>query len=370
MANQTAAETASLTRTALVDSVRAHLVSDVPTGIFLSGGIDSTALVALVREAGLAGAVDTFSIGVDDADLDESRLASRTAKHFQTNHQVTQLNAQTCESIFYDFIKSVDQPSIDGINTYTISSLARKEGMKVVLSGLGGDELFGGYPSFTKVPQLRRWAAGLGFIPGLAGLTGSLLERYSSSHRLRRVGSMLKRPTNMVSAFRAFRGVFSTSEAQRLAKHFSGAEMKGKCVTINELSGAGLMNDLDAVSECELTMYMRNQLLRDSDVMSMAHGLELRLPYVDKILFENVAQLPAAKRLRQGKQLLLEAVPEIPHWIRGRPKRGFMFPYETWLAAKWGDMMSSVDRWIPCANPTWYQRWAVFMLQNWMNEGE
>jgi asparagine synthase (glutamine-hydrolysing) len=111
---------------------------------------------------------------------------------------------------------------------------------------------------------------------------------------------------------------------------------------------------------------MRNQLLRDSDVMSMAHGLELRVPFVDKRLFETLATLPATQRLQPGKKLLLQAVPEIPEWVANQPKRGFTFPYEKWLEASWGDSFHTVTKSIPFPNPTWYQRWALFMLERWI----
>jgi asparagine synthase (glutamine-hydrolysing) len=111
---------------------------------------------------------------------------------------------------------------------------------------------------------------------------------------------------------------------------------------------------------------MRNQLLRDSDVMSMACGLELRLPFVDSHLVDAIGHLPASQRLQTGKQLLVDAVPEIPNWVRNQPKRGFVFPFEKWLGGTLNESFSSATSSIPFSNPTWYQRWAVFMLDHWL----
>jgi asparagine synthase (glutamine-hydrolysing) len=124
----------------------------------------------------------------------------------------------------------------------------------------------------------------------------------------------------------------------------------------------------DEVSLCELSLYMRNQLLKDSDVMSMSQGLELRVPFVDRTLFDSVAGIPAAIRLRQGKQLLIEALPEIPQWVVNQPKRGFLFPYQRWAYTTWGGLFAEANARIPINQPTWYQSWSVFMLDRWLEQ--
>ena len=134
------------------------------------------------------------------------------------------------------------------------------------------------------------------------------------------------------------------------------------------LPQATAQDERDAVSECELSLYMRNQLLKDSDVMSMAHGLELRVPFVDRALFDRVSRIPADLRLRPGKQMLIDAVPEIPEWVVNQPKRGFVFPFDQWLNAKWGEAFHESSAKIPFPNPTWYQRWSAFMLATWMDK--
>lgn len=357
-------EAASSIRAALLDSVKHHFVSDVPVGIFLSGGIDSTVLLALARAAGFSG-IKTFSIGVDDQALDESGVARETARHFGSEHHELQLSGSIAEESFAEFLQCGDQPSIDGFNTYTVSRFARHCGMKVVLSGLGGDEMFGGYPSFSTVPELARFSRMAGCVPPLAGLLGNLLERFGSTTRVRRLGTMFARPPGIQSAYRAFRSTFSLKSARILAQRYV-PDLPREVSDYDPGMRIYPTNDLDQVSKLELSRYMRNQLLKDSDTMSMAHGLELRVPFVDRVLFETVARVPAAQRLRPGKQMLLDAVPEVPANIAKAHKRGFIFPFEKWLQASWGNEFEKATRTMPDANPTWYQRWSVFVLERWL----
>ena len=350
-------------RQSLLDSVNAHFVSDVPVGIFLSGGIDSTALVALARASGHE-RIETFSIGVDDARMDETAAAEQTAKFFGTNHHTLRLDAEQGQLLFAKFLGAMDQPTIDGLNTYAVSSFAQKNGMKVVLSGLGGDELFGGYKSFEVVPRLHALSRAMHRVPLGGTIAGWMLERNSFSAKSRRVGSMLRLPATVKNAYRAFRGIFSLHEAKLLASRYLECSY-GSLPDLPNYDVRAL--DLrDAVSECEITLYMRNQLLRDSDVMSMAHGLELRVPLVDRVLFERLSCVRADLRLRSGKQMLLEAVPEVPGWIKNQTKRGFVFPFEKWLGQKWGEDFAEADRKLPFKNPTWFKRWAVYMLDHWL----
>lgn len=350
-------------REALLDTMRAHFVSDVPVGIFLSGGIDSTLLAALARKVGQED-IATFSIGVDDERLDESSVARRTAAQFGTRHQELRLDADTARHQFAAYLRAIDQPSIDGFNTFTVSAFAHQCGMKVVLSGLGGDEMFGGYKSFEQVPRLSALARAARIVPGLAAVSGRQLERRSSSHKIRRIGSLLQTPGTIRDASLCLRGIFSTHEARMLAAGYLGCAWQD--IPVDAQAEVEAADPRDAVSECELRFYMRNQLLKDSDVMSMAHSLELRVPLVDRVLFERVARIPASLRLRAGKQMLLEAVPEIPEWVAGATKRGFVFPFEKWLGQGWGDAFARATNRAPFKNPTWYQRWSIFMFDTWL----
>ena len=350
------------TRTALLDSVEQHFVSDVPVGIFLSGGVDSTALLALARAIGKKD-VHTFSVGVDSVALDESSIARRTAAHFGSTHHELLLDDKRGLETFGQFLESVDQPTIDGLNTFTVSRFAREQGAKVVLSGLGGDEVFGGYSTFQRVPFLRQCSQIVRSVPGGRAVFKKLIESGKLPKRLQRLEPLLKRPLTIGDSYRIFRGINSHGDASKLAAHFTGsAPDEGKQPRF-EPAANGV---LDAMSELELTCYMRNQLLKDSDVMSMAHGLELRVPLVDSALFAAVAQLPASLRLRAGKQLLIEAVPEIPEWVRNQPKRGFLFPYAQWLeTSQWKNLFANSLKNLPVPTAAWYQRWSVFVFEHW-----
>lgn len=357
-----AAEAASRLRLALLDSVRHHFISDVPVGIFLSGGIDSTLLLALARELGHE-KISTFSIGVDDPGLDESSVARRTATHFSADHHEKRLDDHAGRAIFDQFITCIDQPSIDGFNAFTVSAFAREHGMKVVLSGLGGDEIFGGYPSFSQVPRLSRISRLLGTVPGVRQVAGRLMERYSKSNRTRRIGTFFQSDPCVATAYRAYRAIFSRKDALSLTAHYTGvAEVPRHARPAYAMPPTAE----DEVSLCEITGYMRNQLLKDSDVMSMAHGLELRVPLVDRVLFDTVASVPAALRLRSGKRYLLDAVPEIPSWVAEQPKRGFLFPYQRWAEASWSQLFERLPINHLGVTPSWYQRWSLLVLQHWL----
>ena len=353
-------------RNALIESTRRHFVSDVPVGIFLSGGIDSTALLALARHIGVKD-IDTFSIGVDDPQLDESSTAARTAAHFQTRHHELRLDAEAGRVRFEEFINHSDQPSIDGFNTYTVSAFAKEKGLKVVLSGLGGDELFAGYPSFEKVPSLVRQAKWLAMVPGLAQHAGLMLEYRFQSHRIRRLGAFLQGPLTIARAYGAFRGIFSRRSARMMAARYAGVPLAEFLKSLGEpVEEPFTGNALDEVSRCELSRYMRHQLLKDSDVMSMAHSLELRVPLVDRRLFEAVSSIPAAIRLQQGKRLLVDALPELPSWVIHQRKKGFLFPYKQWAQSSWSSVFEQVNARLPVRSPTWYQTWCAFMLDRWL----
>lgn len=348
----------AVTREALLDSVRHHFVSDVPVGVFLSGGIDSTAILALANETGHRG-ISSFSIAVDDAAADESPVARRTAAHFGSDHHEMSLDAGVAKALFGQFLQHLDQPSIDGLNTFTVSSLARRHGMKVVLSGLGGDELFGGYSSFTKIPKMLRLHPVLSRVPGLP----AMLRRGKPQHR--RMADFLQSPGSVEDAFGALRGIFSKPEAAKLTEWITGSSLQPAPLqeTRDDSISANDLDSKDAISRLEITRYMRNQLLRDSDVMSMAHSLELRVPFVDSVLAAKVAQIPASQRLRPSKALLTDAVPEVPAWVVNQKKRGFLFPYQKWLGSEWGRAFDEATAGAPVSTSLWYQKWSVFVLR-------
>ncbi len=357
----------AVTRAALDDSIRRHFVSDVPVGIFLSGGIDSTSLVALARANGFD-KLKTACISFDEEKFNEGHLAAETAAHFRTEHYDCRLSADDGRRLLGEFLEHCDQPSNDGFNTFCVSKVAHELGLRVVLSGLGGDELFGGYHSFQLIPKMLRWHRWLGYTGLLRRIAGTAGQRLGRSPRAQRFGTYLRSPGRITDAYWAVRGFFTPSEARKLADYYLGRQddfARNEWITGTHRDQATLLDD---VCHLELNGYMRNQLLRDSDVMSMAWGLELRVPFVDHRLVDAITCIPAEIRLAPGKRLLLAAVPEIPSWIAGRPKRGFAFPFDRWLSAQWGDLFEQLRRKSPVPLTTWYRQWCLFTLGNFIRQ--
>jgi asparagine synthase (glutamine-hydrolysing) len=360
----THAEAVTQTREALEETVRRHFVSDVPVGIFLSGGVDSTALVALARKIGVR-QLRTFCISFADPKYDESNIAERTARHFQTEHYDRRLDSTSGKALLRQFLGRLDQPSIDGFNTFCVARHAHDHGAKVVLSGLGGDELFAGYRSFSAVPKMASVARWLTLAGPIRTSVGRALETAMSRPRDRRLGSFLAGPPSMAAAYWAMRGIFTPNEARLLAGRYVG-DANGEDSAALHFHVPPQPTPADVVSYLEITRYMRNQLLRDSDVMSMAWGLELRVPYVDPRLIEALVRIPAQFRLATGKRLLLDAVPEIPDWVANHPKRGFAFPFEDWIGDDWRDLFARLDAESPVPLRSWYRRWCLFALESFI----
>jgi asparagine synthase (glutamine-hydrolysing) len=359
------AEAISRTRKALDESLNRHFVSDVPVGIFLSGGIDSTALVAMAKSLG-HDKPKTFCISFDDPGFNEGSLAARTAQHFGADHTDWRMSAEEGQSMVHDYLDAMDQPSNDGFNTYCVSRLAHEKGMKVVLSGLGGDELFAGYPSFQKIPQLLNLHRLLGLVPG-SSTAARFVSRYLGGLRSDRIADFLSSPGSVIDAWSAVRGFFTEKEAYILIRDWLGLELDANsCSAENDLDVDLQGTIADQVSACEISGYMRNQLLRDSDVMSMRWGLELRVPFVDRTLVDNVGKISASQRLKHGKKLLIDAVPEIPEWIRAQPKRGFAFPFQRWVQQEWSGTFEDIVDGCPIPTVTWYRTWCLFALKHFL----
>lgn len=357
------AEPTEYLRDALLQSVKRHFVSDVPVGVFLSGGIDSSAVVALAKVAGYQD-LRTFSISLDDPDLNEGDVASRTAKHFGTRHTDWRLTGTAGAGLLDEFIDKIDRPTIDGFNTFCVSKVAHDAGLKVVLSGLGGDELFGGYQTFYRVPLLLGWGTVLNSIPTFRQWVGRMLEQALPGSPLRRMGSFLEGPLTIESAYQTVRGVFTPAEAASLCRNYLGDEVLFQKTTVEPLISG--VSARDAVAQLEIERYMRNQLLRDSDVFSMAFSLELRVPFVDRQLVEAAARIPAAERLAKGKQLLVNAVPEIPEWVVNRKKQGFVFPFANWMKDEWRTILAERNTLAGVPLASWYQKWSIFVLEKWL----
>jgi len=320
------------TRAALVDSVTAHLVADVPVGVFLSGGVDSAALVSAAHAAGRQ--VHTYTVTVDDAGYSEAREAQAVATRFQTVHHTLRVDASTVATDWPHILSHLDQPTGDAVNTFYASRAVAATGVKAVLSGVGGDEVFGGYPSFRRLPKALRWARALGpIVPGAARVAGLAAPAWRAA-KWRHFASSCGASAE---AYRALRGFLMPAELPAMCgPALAGDHEAASRVSALErewLSPVGAETPEATVARLESTAYLRAQLLRDVDVMSMAHGLEVRVPFVDDPLIRAVwPAVGADPRWLAGKRLLVEAAPHpLPESVTGAPKRGFTLPFEQWM---------------------------------------
>lgn len=348
---------------ALKESIGYHFISDVPVGIFLSGGIDSSAVVALARKSQF-GELRTYSIGFEESEWNEGEIAQKVAQNFDTKHTEYQITANIVKDLFPQFLQAIDQPSIDGFNTFCVSKIAHEDGIKVVLSGLGGDELFGGYASFYQIPKMVNFGQKFQLVKPVLNHIGKLLEYHSNNPKIKRLGDFFQQTPNTINAYRSFRGIFSHWEAINIINKYLPEQniMRPDHISLSEK----LPSIEDEISLLEITYYMRNQLLRDSDVMSMNWGLELRVPLVDRVLLETISSIPSNIRLKSGKELLVKSVPELPEFVYNRPKKGFIFPFEKWLNTELNDMFSDSQLNANIPVTSWYRKWSLGMLEYWV----
>jgi asparagine synthase (glutamine-hydrolysing) len=320
---------------ALADSVAAHLVSDVPVAVFLSAGLDSSLVAALARRhhPGITTLTVRFP-SLQGTHADEGPLAARVAATLGTDHSELSLPAEELRSLWPAAVAAMDQPSIDGFNTFVIARAAHTAGFKVVLSGLGGDELLGGYPSFRDVPRVLR-AARLGrALPGLGSLWPTLTSGIGSP----KTAGLLRYGATLPGAYLLRRGLFLPEElpgllgveaaAAALRDHDPLADAAAALAEPTPVAAADLAADpWLAVHQLETTRYLRHQLLRDSDWAAMAHSVELRVPLVDPVLREHAARRGFAPARHGGKAAAVrEAAPELPAELLARKRTGFYVP--------------------------------------------
>ena len=365
-----------LVQTSIASSLQAHKLSDVPVALFLSSGIDSSALLALDNDS--SALLPSLSIGFEEARYNESHGAAAIANHFGSPFQVELINKKTASNLVPSFLDAIDQPSVDGFNSFCISAMAKKLGFKVAISGLGGDELFGGYPSFKKIPTLLKLHRRLGILRPAAA---RWLEK-SKSHRSLRLAHFLRNPASPTAAHSCFRGLFSPSEIDKLLQQWGIANsvvakpwIAPNFVEPDPQPGTEDVPQLgDAIAWLETDSYMGQQLLRDSDVYSMAHGVELRLPFVDAKLFREIAQLPSPKRLLSGKRALLLAIPALRKILNKQKKQGFSFPFQAWFVPAAGSLKLGDTRYDLPSTPAdldlkpWARSWALVVLNVWLNK--
>lgn len=320
-----AADALDAARRALEESVRAHLVSDVPVGVLLSAGLDSSLVAALARRncAGPLRAVSVAFEAFGGMDADEAPLARQTARSLGLDPVVRCFASRELEELFPRALLAMDQPSIDGFNTWLVSLAAREAGLKVVLSGIGGDELFGSYPSFRQVPRLAAWSDHGRALP-LLGRVLALLARRTGRPKL---AGLLKQDHGLAGAYFLRRGLFLPEELPSLVGDDVAAAGLAAYDPFADAERFGAPDGWACVQRMESGLYLRNQLLRDADWASMAHSVELRTPLVDATL-RAALQVQAFEPARsRGKRALVSALfPELPAAVLARRKRGFAIP--------------------------------------------
>ncbi|MBK9519492.1 MAG: asparagine synthase (glutamine-hydrolyzing) [Anaeromyxobacter sp.] len=342
----------------LEETVRLHLASDVPLAVFLSGGIDSSAVANLAQRA-TGGAVHTFTLAFEEQALNEGPVARRIAEAIGTRHQEVLLTEQRFVGQLEAALDSLDQPTFDGLNSFYMSHAIRQAGFTVALAGTGGDELFGGYGSFRDLPRLHRASRAVGWLPrdllvAAARLGTSRLRGGDAAlppqNRWAKLPDMVRHGDDLVALYQLAYALFLPSYQRELVG-------RGVTETLEVGLPAAMRQRLEAetarrspvsaVSVLEQRLFLGERLLRDNDVASMAASLEQRVPLVDQALFQAVDRMPDATRYAPtGKKALLRRI-----GLRGldpalfdRPKSGFVMPFDRWIRAGLRQVMDSTLR--------------------------
>jgi asparagine synthase (glutamine-hydrolysing) len=389
-----AASPASQVRSLLEDSVRRHLIADVPIGVFLSSGIDSTAIAALATS--VQGGIQTFTVAFPDTAFSEAKIARQTADLLGTQHCETVLSGDEMVSRLGEAISALDQPSMDGINTYFVCWAARQAGLKVALSGLGSDEIFGGYSSFRATTQIRRLAWAAAVVPqALRKFIGSGIRRTnffeSSPDAFRKALAAWLQPNLFPHPYFFTRALFAPQAftSRMRASTVQWDSMPWFRWLASAVKRSRSMDRFTQVSWLELRSYMVNTLLRDTDAMSMRNSLEVRVPFLDTPLVEYVLALPESAKRGSGrpKALLIEALGNLlPEAVVNQPKRTFTFPWEYWMRGKLGERVAvGLGDWAPALGEvldvkfgqsvwrnfllgrrTWSRPWSLYVLNEWI----
>ncbi|MDW8002912.1 MAG: asparagine synthase (glutamine-hydrolyzing) [Deltaproteobacteria bacterium] len=379
-------------RLKLAEIVRSQLISDVPLGAFLSGGIDSSAIVALMKQADL-GPVRTFSLVFEEEPYDERQWSRLVAQKFNTEHTEVLLTGEEVIKNIDQALCAFDQPSMDGLNTYFVSKAAKESGLTVALSGVGGDELFGGYSGFRKA----RLASRIKFLSGLLSngiaqqVERFLLPKYGIEPLRRLLGvAGTKLPPYFFT-----RRVLSDVQIKNLISQDLWEKRPWEATAFSHIiEHISKMDPINQISAFEMTTYMRNTLLRDTDQMSMAHALEVRVPLIDPELVEFLMKIPGNFKLdsKVPKPLLTRPLDGlIPKECIFRPKRGFELPFDFWLKSALKHEMESsfLSTDIPekiwpfsksglrtlwqnflKTRVSWSKVWGLYVLLRWLRQNE
>ena len=375
----------------LVDSMRNHLVSDVPVLLFLSGGTDSACLAAAARKAG-AQNLSAMTVGFGEAEFDETELSRRTTRALDIPHQVVTLDATRVTAGLDHAIWSLDQPSVDGLNSYWISKLAAEAGFKVALSGQGGDELFGGYESlawFERFTAVARWAR-----PLPAALFGRVLDQQALPFRWRKLSYLMGADDPFVASQMAVKVLFLDRDVTGLLSPALGqnghhAEARNHLAYWSKLVEREDL--LERLAFMDIHTHLQPRLLRDLDATSMAHSIEVRPVFLDHRLVEFLLPVPSETRIQQKRLLLDAAKSFLPRNLledlETRRKRTFTFPFKRWITRDLHGAMQETfsqqrlgsrqvlefgavdDLWRRYerseASVGWSRIWSLFVLQRW-----
>ena len=322
----------------LQQSVREHLLSDVPVGVFLSAGLDSTIIASLAARE--TNQLRTFTVGfADNPEMSESQPAADTARRLGAQHTEIQLLAKDAEQACLPWLQALDRPSIDGLNTFIISRAIRSQGIVVALSGLGGDELFGGYATFRTVPRLARILRSAGWLPPWSRrLLSSAITVGRPSAVVQKAGDMAQRGPDVFELCLQMRRLMSDRQLADLGVDASALGLTRSFLlpeTFNRLKGDSVSDDVWNISRWESRFYMSNMLLRDTDAIGMSQSLEIRVPFLDRRVLDYAYALPGQSRLPKsapGKYLLRRCFADmLPEELACRSKTGFTLPIGRWL---------------------------------------
>jgi asparagine synthase (glutamine-hydrolysing) len=382
-------------RTALEDAVSSHLIADVPVGVFLSSGLDSSAIAALASR--LHPGIVTLTVIFPEKQFSEERLARRTASLIGSTHHEILISGGEMLSHLDTVLSSFDQPSMDGINTWFVSRAARQASLKVALSGLGGDELFGGYPSFSRTARLQRIASSMRALPApLRSISAFAIETLAGKSRADAARKFTAAWRSGASStlphpFFYTRTLFTPDAALRLLRGASSLppQTPWSAWLVDAAGAASRMDDFAAVSWLEIRSYMLSTLLRDTDSMSMAHSLEVRVPLLDIPLVEFVLSLTESQKRPSPapKALFVEAVRDLlPPELLAQPKRTFTLPWVEWLRGPLRERVAaSLSNLVPpladvldssrvtrvwqdflASRTSWSRPWSLFVLNEWV----
>jgi asparagine synthase (glutamine-hydrolysing) len=383
-------------------SVARHLIADVPVGIFLSGGIDSSSVAALAQRAN-ATPVHTFTLSFDEQEFNEGDAARAIAQAIGTEHHEIRLTEADFTSALDTAVETIDQPTFDGLNSYCISKAVREAGLKVALVGTGGDELFGGYPSFRVTPALRAWNQRTRSLPvslrlGGARMVSRLLagsgRTMAPQTRWAKFPDLVRAGEDLTALYQLSYALFLPEFQSRLLADGEGTN--GMTYGLTPELSARLRSEtagrsaVSTIGVLEQRLFLGERLLRDTDAASMAVSLETRLPLVDSAVAEAVARTPDEARFEPlGRKQLLRRIglDRLDPSLFERPKRGFELPFGRWIRTSLGRAMDQTMRdrslaagigldggavaalWSAFQNEGpglyWTRVWAVYVLIRW-----